>query len=63
MTLLETHFPQITQTHKEFENKSNFDKLPLRQENNLSLNKTKELIMDFRRQQKEHTPILIDRMC
>jgi hypothetical protein len=24
----ETYFPQITQTHKEFENKSNFDKLP-----------------------------------
>jgi hypothetical protein len=24
----DTHFPQITQTHKEFENKSNFDKLP-----------------------------------
>ena len=23
----ETYFPQITQTHKEFENKSNFDKL------------------------------------
>ena len=24
----EIHFPQITQIHKEFENKSNFDKLP-----------------------------------
>ena len=24
----DTYFPQITQTHKEFENKSNFDKLP-----------------------------------
>ena len=24
----DTYFPQITQTHQEFENKSNFDKLP-----------------------------------
>ena len=24
----DTYFPQITQTHKEFEKKSNFDKLP-----------------------------------
>jgi hypothetical protein len=24
----DTYFPQITQTHKEFENKSNIDKLP-----------------------------------
>ena len=24
----DTHFPQITQTKKEFENNSNFDKLP-----------------------------------
>ena len=24
----DTYFPQITQTHKEFENKSNFDKFP-----------------------------------
>ena len=33
------------------------------QENNLSLNvnKMKELIVDFRRQQREHAPILIDR--
>jgi hypothetical protein len=33
------------------------------QKNNLSLNvnKTKELIMDFRRQQREHAPIHIDR--
>ena len=23
----DTYFPQITQTHKEFENKTNFDKL------------------------------------
>ena len=30
------------------------------QENNLSLNKTKELIVNFMRQQREHTPILID---
>ena len=32
------------------------------QENNLSLNvnKTKELIVDFRKQQREHTPIHID---
>ena len=27
MTILETHFPQITQIHKEFENKPDFDKL------------------------------------
>ena len=26
--IIDTYFPQITQTHKEFENKSNFDKLP-----------------------------------
>ena len=33
------------------------------QENNLSLNvnKKKELIVDFRRQQREHAPIHIDR--
>ena len=33
------------------------------QENNLSLNvnKTKEMIVDFRKQQREHTPIHIDR--
>jgi hypothetical protein len=33
------------------------------QENNLSLNinKTKELIMDFRKQQREHAPIHFDR--
>jgi hypothetical protein len=24
----DTYFPQITETHKEFENKPNFDKLP-----------------------------------
>jgi hypothetical protein len=32
------------------------------QENNLSLNvnKTKELIVDFRKQQREHSPIHID---
>ena len=30
------------------------------QENNLFLNKTKELIVDFRKQQSEHTPIHID---
>jgi hypothetical protein len=32
------------------------------QENNLSLNviKRKELIVNFRKQQREHTPILID---
>ena len=29
-------------------------------ENNLSLNKTKELIVDFRKQQSEHPPIHID---
>jgi hypothetical protein len=27
------------------------------QENNLTLNKTKEMIVDFRKQQREHTPI------
>ncbi len=33
------------------------------QENHLSLNidKTKELVMDFRRQSREHTPITIDK--
>ena len=28
MTILKTHFPQITQIHKEFENKPDFDKRP-----------------------------------
>ena len=31
------------------------------QENNLNVNKTKELIMDSRRQESEHAPIHIDR--
>jgi hypothetical protein len=30
------------------------------QENNLSLNKTKEMIVDFRKQQREHAPIHIN---
>jgi hypothetical protein len=30
------------------------------QENNLSLNKTKEMIVDFRKQQREHSTIHID---
>ena len=30
------------------------------QENNLSINKTKELIVDFRKQQREQPPIHID---
>jgi hypothetical protein len=30
------------------------------QENNLSLNKAKEMIVDFRKQQREHTPIHIE---
>ena len=29
-------------------------------ENNLTLNKTKEMIVDFRKQQREHPPIHID---
>ena len=31
------------------------------QENNLSFNKMKELIVDFRRQQREHPPFHVDR--
>ena len=30
------------------------------QENNLSINKTKEMIVDFRKQQREHPPIHIE---
>ena len=35
--------------------------MELSQENNLSLNETKELIADFRRQQRAHASIHIDR--